>query len=94
MPIVYGDASKDGLQITGLSDYTIPQTRDYHEIMRSNQRLMPYGNLRVLCGTEQHICPIKDDGIQQYILLNRRRYYVHNAGSVHQPVFVFVQKQQ
>lgn len=70
------------LTIKKIINYTIP--------LFGNRRIFPYGKLLVSNGTTERIKPIKDDGGQQYITFNRKRYYVNNIGSLYSPNFVFV----
>lgn len=70
------------IKIIELQNYTVPYF--------GNKRIQPYGDLVVSDGITQKTVKIMDDGDKQYIIFNRKRYYVRNAGTLYRPKFVIV----
>lgn len=69
---------------------TIKEIVEYIVPYFGNRRSLPYGKLLVSCGEQEKTCPIMEDGAGQYIVFDRKRHYVRNAGSLYSPVFEFV----
>ena len=70
------------IKVEELKNYTIPYC--------GNKRILPYGDLVISDGKNRKTVKIKDEGVKQYITINRKRYYVRNAGSLYSPKFVIV----
>ena len=70
------------IKIEALKNYTIPYC--------GNKRIQPYGDLVISDSENRKTCKIQDDGAKQYITLNRKRYYVRNAGRFYSPKFVII----
>lgn len=70
------------IKVEKIKNYTIPQY--------GNNRILPYGDLTVTDGENRKTCKIQDDGANQYITFNRKRYYVRNAGTLYSPKFVII----
>lgn len=68
--------------IKGIVEYIIPYF--------GNRRSLPYGKLLVSNGGQEKICPIMEDSDGQYVIFDRKRRYLRNAGSLYSPVFEFV----
>lgn len=71
------------MKILGIVEYTIP--------MFGNRRRLPYGKLRVTDdeGINSKVVDIKDrDDGSQYVIYQRKRYGITNAGSLYHPSFV------
>jgi|GEM_PF-6713053 len=77
----YINVDKDApIKIMGLKSYTIP--------MYGNSRLMPYGTLEVEMNGKRYFVDIKEEGAEQYVTVNRKRYYIINIGGHHNPNFI------
>lgn len=73
------------LHIKKLVGYTIP--------LYDNKRLLPYGKLVVWDDNDMitKTVDIKEDGAKQYFCFKRKRYYIHNTGSLYSPNFQIIQ---
>lgn len=69
---------------------TIKEIVEYIVPYFGNRRSLPYGKLLVSCGEQEKTCPIMEDSDGQYVVFNRKRRYLRNAGSLYSPVFEFV----
>lgn len=68
--------------IEKLIEYTIP--------FFGNRRCLPYGKMLISGGGKKKVCEIREDGVDQYIIFNRKRYYIQNNGSLYSPCFEFI----
>ena len=74
------------MEIIELCGYTIP--------MFGNEHVQPYGKLIVSDDKGRVVtAQIKEDkNGNQYIGVNKKRYYIRNAGTLYNPQFVFCRK--
>lgn len=70
------------IKIEKIKNYTIPYC--------GNKRILPYGDLVVSDGENKKTVKIQDEGAEQYITFNRKRYYIRNAGNLYSPKFVII----
>ncbi|WP_289026715.1 hypothetical protein [uncultured Flavonifractor sp.] len=56
-----------------------------------NRRHEPYGRLLVEHGGRRRSVPFgeRDESGRLFVVFDRQRHYLHNAGSLYAPVFVF-----
>lgn len=73
------------VHIEKLVGYTIP--------LYGNKRLFPYGKLIVWDDDDMvtKTVDIKEDGAKQYFTFKRKRFYIHNAGTLYSPNFKIIQ---
>lgn len=71
-------------EVRKILSYTIPTF--------GNSRVMPYGKLLVSDGTKEKACSIMDKGFRQYVVFDRKKYYVNNIGTLYHPNFEIVRE--
>ena len=70
------------IKIEKLKNYTVPYC--------GNKRRFSYGDLVVSDGEIRKTVKIQEEGVNQYVTFNRKRYYVRNAGTLYSPKFVII----
>lgn len=65
------------VKIVDIISWTLP--------MFGNNRCLPYYTLRISDGNTSKLVKTKEDGPNIYFIFNRRRYYIHNKGTMYSP---------